>query len=286
MSVLAHNNKIIIAPNGKTLNMQSLINIANAATGGNDATLANALDSLIDPYADINTAINAKGVSGTFLPSEMAAAIARIPSGGGLLPSGIKPCEYIHGGENCVIDTLISASLDVEIAIKMRITDTTREQFFVGTRRTSGGDDRMFLYGTGTTFTYRAANQGITNAAISQNVDALMNRYGISINDTVYPFSGTPNPLNPPDTITIFNIRTDGVYESRYGEFDISYCHIYDAGNLMRNFVPCFVEDTDEAGLYDFVSQSFFGNALSGTITHGPEIITAEDFLNELEAIL
>lgn len=84
MSVLAHNNKIIIAPNRKALNMQSYIDLANVATGETDTTLLNALNSLIDPYADINTAINAKGVSGTFLPSEMAAAIAAIPAGGGL----------------------------------------------------------------------------------------------------------------------------------------------------------------------------------------------------------
>lgn len=50
MSVITHNSKIVLAPNGKSLNFDNLIALANATTGASDKTLTSAMNSLISKY--------------------------------------------------------------------------------------------------------------------------------------------------------------------------------------------------------------------------------------------
>lgn len=49
-SVIAHNNKIVITPNGKALTFDSLIAQANVVTGEDDKTLTDAVQTLCDGY--------------------------------------------------------------------------------------------------------------------------------------------------------------------------------------------------------------------------------------------
>ena len=47
---------------------------------------------------------------------------------------------------------------------------------------------------------------------------------------------------------------------------------IYIDGVPAMRLVPCYRKDTGEIGLYDTVSDSFFGNAGSGTLTKGADV--------------
>ena len=50
-------------------------------------------------------------------------------------------------------------------------------------------------------------------------------------------------------------------------------CRIYDNGTLVRKYIPCRNPD-GEVGLYDTITQSFYGNAGTGAFTAGTEIET------------
>lgn len=50
MSVISHNNKVVITPNGKALSFDTMIEQANEVTGASDKTLSGAVQSLIDGY--------------------------------------------------------------------------------------------------------------------------------------------------------------------------------------------------------------------------------------------
>lgn len=49
-------------------------------------------------------------------------------------------------------------------------------------------------------------------------------------------------------------------------------CKIYFDDVLQRHFVPCIQDSNSEVGLYDLVSESFFGNGGTGTFTAGDPV--------------
>lgn len=53
------------------------------------------------------------------------------------------------------------------------------------------------------------------------------------------------------------------------GSFRLYSFAMYDNGTLVRDYIPCRVDATGEGGLYDMVSQQFFGNAGSGAFIIG-----------------
>lgn len=52
-------------------------------------------------------------------------------------------------------------------------------------------------------------------------------------------------------------------------------CQIYQAGELVRNFVPC-LSPTGDVGLYDLCENKFYGNSGTGVFIGGPEIVTPD----------
>jgi hypothetical protein len=57
----------------------------------------------------------------------------------------------------------------------------------------------------------------------------------------------------------------DAVYA---GYVKIYSCKIYDNGTLVRDFIPCLNPD-GEAGMYDFVNETFRGASGTGDFIYG-----------------
>ena len=64
----------------------------------------------------------------------------------------------------------------------------------------------------------------------------------------------------------------------------IFYCKIYDNETLIRDYLPC-ISPNGEAGLYDLVSDQFYGNSGTGTFLPGPPNISLPDGYKQLEYI-
>lgn len=47
---------------------------------------------------------------------------------------------------------------------------------------------------------------------------------------------------------------------------------IYDNGTLVRDYVPCYRDSDEEAGLYDLITNTFYTNAGTGTFNVGPVV--------------
>lgn len=59
------------------------------------------------------------------------------------------------------------------------------------------------------------------------------------------------------------------------GEFSIaqvSFMQIMEEDVLVQDLIPCYIKATKEVGMYDLVSQQFFGNQGTGAFTYGTEI--------------
>lgn len=68
--------------------------------------------------------------------------------------------------------------------------------------------------------------------------------------------------------------RNDGYTPATaFGSFKLYSCKIYNNGNLMRNFIPCYRKADNEIGLYDGVSKVFYTNAGTGTFTKGQDVL-------------
>jgi len=52
----------------------------------------------------------------------------------------------------------------------------------------------------------------------------------------------------------------------------IYYCRIYENGEIIRNYIPCYRKIDNVVGLYDTVENKFYENATDGEFTKGPDI--------------
>ena len=92
------------------------------------------------------------------------------------------------------------------------------------------------------------------------------------LNGRQYPKGHTEEAFVSTNNFYIFNANTPGC-ATHPCNARLWYFKIYDSasGNLVRDFVPVKIAETGEVGLYDNVSQSFFGNASGeGAFIAGP----------------
>ncbi|MBO5642696.1 MAG: hypothetical protein J6S51_01615 [Kiritimatiellae bacterium] len=92
------------------------------------------------------------------------------------------------------------------------------------------------------------------------------------VNNYVYPSGHTEESFVSQNNFYIFNANTPG-YETKPCNARLWYFKIYDSvsGDLIRDFVPVKIAETGEVGLYDNVTESFFGNVSGeGEFIAGP----------------
>lgn len=75
----------------------------------------------------------------------------------------------------------------------------------------------------------------------------------------------------------LFARNTGGVLMSNNsgpttGYFTMKYFKIYDDGELIRDFVPCYRKPANEVGLYDLVEGKFYTNMGTDSFVAGPEV--------------
>lgn len=82
-----------------------------------------------------------------------------------------------------------------------------------------------------------------------------MNKRDIYINIPLYlgTFLDGANPMKP--------------YPHR-----IHSSEIYDDGTMVRNFIPCYLKTTNEAGMYDLITKEFFTNDGTGEFLVGKDL--------------
>lgn len=202
---------------------------------------------------------------------------------GGLLPNIYQRVEYIQNEVGSYIDTNLSPSAiknnPIVIAKFQMITLGDKDWF--GTNINGGhlifdvrSTDGFPFIRWGRTNYSNSFTPQIGRALLFTDAPHTVKLYGT---DTLYiDVDGTSTYEQTPHYTTNFNTSQHIYIGKARPNNDTSskwYSFILADGEIEKfNGIPCYVKSSGEAGMYDIVSQTFFGNAGSASIIAGPDV--------------
>lgn len=190
--------------------------------------------------------------------------------GGGGIPSRYTVVDWIETSGSQYIDTGIQVGADVRVVTKISQTTSINNNVVFG-YYTPNSSDHYPEYFHVTPFNskwYFGAYPAELNAGSyvwynTYEID-YNNNGTLIINGTTlasgFTCSGNGNLL------IAFKGRS---VENVYGYHKYYYFKVYNGESLVRDMIPVYDTVSQKYGMYDVVSQAFFGNSGSGTITGG-----------------
>ena len=234
-------------------------------------------NNLTDFLTDIADAIRAKkGTTDKINPQDFADEIASIKSEDGVSVNRVTYLRRIGEG---YIDTGVSGSnnnLKIMVCYAMRVFPTSYWRFISAYKSESANTTRIIL---------NKDTQILGNInSVATGGSAILTRTGytgVIYTDTLEPTSDTSFKFSS-NGLSVSNTRKSGapldeniyIFPTTTDTIDVELyqCQIYDGETLIRNFFPCIMGD--EFGLWDTVTQQFYGNDGDGEFSG--EIITIE----------
>ena len=246
-------------------------------------SIASAISALQSASSDIASAITAKGVT---VPSgsgfgDYPSLIGQISSGGGggggphTLPSGYTELSYIENplGNSAYIYLGVQINYAPGFDLDFMSYDdigTDNYGCIIGARHTSGTSDFQLTSYTGNTY---SGSLRLGNTNNDAHLPTKNTRFTASLRNAVYTMDSTSynyqrSASNYNYNWFLFALNQQGnAIQNGHGR--VYALKLYASGYLVRDFVPC-KNQSNVVGLYDLISESFFGSANSSTFTAGP----------------
>lgn len=176
------------------------------------------------------------------------------------LPSGFTRLAFITSTGTQYVDTGIQPTQNTRIDLKVSTTQT-------GSHTMAGSD--ISWTGNGFSIGVGFAHYGTETANISGMNDG--NVHEISLDKNVLSVDGEVKHTFSSQTFSVgynlvlfANNRSGSISEMT--EANWYPCKIYQNGILVQDLQPC-INASGDVGMYDFVTQAFFGNAGTGVFT-------------------
>ena len=194
-----------------------------------------------------------------------------------LLPSEYQQVEYIENAGKQYIDTGFIPTGNTGVELIYQAINATSSQYILGCR---AGDYGTIYYAVNGSSSRNDWDIRLGGGAIYSSVERTTNKYKSEI--SLSGGSGTWTLTNL-DTLAsnTFKIGTTAInatanlclfaYSSMYihSNLRIYECKIYEAGELIRHFIPCYRKSDNVIGMYDVVAGIFYTNKGSGTFLKG-----------------
>ena len=222
--------------------------------------------------------------------------------GWSLLPNGYTQVEYIQSSGTQYIDTgYYWTHENIEIDFDGTVITNASNQSLFGNEEytAASGNDRNFAgvpHGTNGTYSIYLGNSSTQgnvatgslgtrfnlNILTTANKNLLVglngeNKLSVTYNGTVMSRSGAYTSSST--STTVGNIFIFANHNSARGSSDAAFQNVsamrlyafkmYDNGTLVRDFIPCINDSTGKAGLYDLITNTFYGNDGTGDFTAG-----------------
>lgn len=199
------------------------------------------------------------------------------------LPSGYTQLEYIEStGTQYLNDAIPNADID-EVDAELTFKSSANSMPF-GARGTNTKYYKYFIFWNSQKISLSLDNNYSIHGALTINTSALdintKHHINSIIRDGLQKLT-VDDVLIGTDSGTITqSSHVYPIYPLAYyygGSFEnyfIGLTHSLKAklnGNLVRNYVPC-INPSNEVGVYDLVSNTFYGNAGTGSFIAGPEV--------------
>lgn len=185
------------------------------------------------------------------------------------LPQGYQEVEYIESSGTQYIDTGFKPNQDTRVVCDIDYTLTSATAWLFGARTAS--QDRTYnvlAYAS----QYRSDYNNVTTGAESSANPS--GRFTLDKDKNVTRFNGvagatlTYAAFQCEYTLYLFANNNAGA-AAGHGTFKMYACQIYDNGNLIRDFVPCYRKPDNVTGLYDLVNDTFYTNAGTANFARG-----------------
>lgn len=185
------------------------------------------------------------------------------------LPEGFTQVEWIASSGAQYLNTKLTPNQDMEVYIQAVLTEvpSSAHAWLFGSRAsTSSGRFELLRNYNGywqsaynTTYLNFTADNG-QQAVQVKAIKNICNLNGAEVEHTYAVFQSSYN-------LVLFANNTAGAI-SNYCKARISQCRMGYSGVLNRDYIPCITAE-GEGGLYDLVTNEFYGNAGSGAFTYG-----------------
>ena len=196
------------------------------------------------------------------------------------VPKGYQQVEYIESSGTQYIDTGYKPNEDTGVLATYQFSEvSTLQQRVYGVHgidtdnesvsythyiNGSGGMSYAYKDGTGN-WIVTGTNASTTKMTFKENVDQ---RY-ISMNGAANtPIQGAITRTSKYNLMIMAASESDGSIVG-HGKLKLYEFNIYEDGNLIRQYVPCYRTKDNEIGLYETVEGKFYKNAGSGSFTKG-----------------
>lgn len=257
-------------------------NGANGIVGAEEKVYSCKIYSDGQLVRDFIPCINPDGIIGLY---DKETAIFYQNSGSGIflkgpeivtLPSGYKQLEYIQSTGTQRIDTGIKPDGNTRVTVDIQISDaqTTEGHLFSVT----GNKYFVVSFNPQLTAWWRTRH----GSSVLTSFPASANTRGRCIVDKNQNITTVNEEIvTLPEADFSLNYNMNLFCRNARGQFNaflsakLYSCQIYQAGELVRNFVPC-LSPTGDVGLYDLCENKFYGNSGTGVFIGGPEIVTPD----------
>lgn len=207
--------------------------------------------------------------------SSVARKVKKMYIGTSLLPTGYTPVEYIKStlGTNGMpyIDTGFKPNQNTRVTVKVNVdsTEQTLRNFFGVS--ISG---KYFYFGYANSYNVAGFASNSVSVCERMNgsfvIDMDKNKFTArysdsSTNNATYTFTSTTFS----SSVSLLLFASNGSYGvSSHSVFSMYYAKIYDNGTLVRDYIPC-VNPSGEAGMYDLVTNQFYGDSDTSGYSNG-----------------
>lgn len=196
-----------------------------------------------------------------------------------VLPDGYTQLEYIKSTGTQYIKTGVIPSNDLVAHFSNFSApgNTVNYSVFLGSQSEDNANDswQFRIHPTNNKYLLDIYAQTRVQTDIVENCDIVLDSAGITVNGTKTVFSTTPSIISATYPLWIFASNTGGS-AFRPSSASFSSLTLSDASGLLRKYLPAKRNSDSEIGLYDLVTNTFYGNDGTGSFVSGPENIQYE----------
>ena len=189
------------------------------------------------------------------------------------LPDEYKEVEYIESTGTQYIDTNFIPNQDTRVVVDYQYV-SIENAFLLGTRESVFS--KSYTVNVGNEAKDSVTSYGGTGNVVYGAPDT--NRHIIDKNKNLFYVDGNRLLNQPirtfttPGSLEIFATYNGGTKGYLPSKTKLYLFKIYDNGNLVRYFVPCYRIADGVIGLYDMVDDEFYINSGTGTFLKGNDI--------------
>ena len=198
------------------------------------------------------------------------------------LPSGYTKVNYIESTTTQYIDTGTKFNTNVDkLELVYQATDADGNYMIAGSGNSENGKVWIYSYKNGNRFAIYATDTGGTQREFFGLTGTDTLRHTVLLDAKKLYVDGTMTADNSsytfgetPANMTLFKSGIPG-YNAKTKIYSFK---MWRSGTLTRDMVPCIKDSTGEAGMYDLVGNTFYGNSGTGEFIVGnsPRVISSD----------